>query len=282
MVRLHPKHVGLVLSGGAFVLVLVLCWLSRERIAAWYRHQTVKKLLVPGERDEALRRIIEWQRYRGEPRYRVTEVETIRHVLLCPQSRTEPIFAVFLGKKPDSEKATVGHFELIDYDGTILPVYMGANSSDSGVFQDINGDGVIDRVDSWRWTVGRSVGLSEPETDIDVLQVLPITREQQPLLRVAYNPSKSLESPKSRPDWSWEIVPTKDRDVFDVLLGPRSTPARGVDPQVTYRWDAKAATYVGPSGGVGDAFLRFTDETSEELERFAQAGGSGGGSRARS
>jgi len=50
-------------------------------------HPMVAKLMIAAKRDAAFARIIQWQKYRGEPAYRHAEVKPLKYVVVVPQER---------------------------------------------------------------------------------------------------------------------------------------------------------------------------------------------------
>ena len=70
-------------------------------------------------------------------------------------------------------------------------------------------------------------------------------------------------------EWSYDFADEGGDGILEIRFGPRAD--KGIKPQVTYRWDPKTRTYVGPKGSPGDHF-RVIDPTDiwDELERLKQ------------
>ena len=185
----------------------------------------VTKLLQLNERDVAFRRIVELQLYRGSGNYLVEEAKPIRHVVVCPQKSGTPLFAVFFeGNSNRGEKTQthqpIGGFGLIDGDGAFIRVYRGANlvEAKQDAFRDINGDGIIHFVHSLRFKFDRHVS----ESEASVLQVIPVTREQQPILRIAYRRT----GPQA---YMWRLLETSEDSKLE--LGPVPTSSEDFVPK---------------------------------------------------
>jgi hypothetical protein len=234
----------LVLAGGIFT--------QREGIAGWWRHWTVRKLLDPTQREAVYKRIVEWQRYRGTPRYTVDPLssgEPIHDVVLCTQRGGRPFYAVVV-KQPWSGAGH--HFELVDFDGTFVPVFLGWNVG-SCDFKDLNGDRVLDRLES------RSYRL-ESGKNVQALTLIPMTPDQKLALRVVYRIHLA--------SWAWTVVDTSG-ELPEIRLGPRDPASGEVTPRATYRWERSQSRYVGPGGGIDQNFFR-VDEDSAKSEEFAR------------
>jgi hypothetical protein len=222
----------------------------------------VAELLYLDRRDEALRQILERRVYRGPGKYtedpgRLKESgRRIRRVVVCPQEQGPPIFAVFLGPVRDlRDRAQGGHFILIDADGAIVRVYLGANFlGPEDKFEDITGDGVVEMVQEVRHGVGGRKAT--------VLHVVPIDRHQRAALRVAFRRS---ERPGA---WSWRLRGSPDGP-RRIEFGPE-LPGGEIAPEATYTWSAEDRTYGGPTGSPDGPFLRWEGEGREDLERFAR------------
>ena len=224
---------------------------------------TVARLAQADTRDDAFRRIISWQKYRGTPAYTEEDAETIRYHVVCPQVTGPPIFAVFPDTNYEHNLAPKGHIVLVDADGTLIPFWLGANSV-NGAFADINGDGIVECVDV------------VPSGDECVLYVLPITREQRPVLFVAFNRQSD-----TTPRWSWRLVASDTPGVASIQLGPVVPTTdevpydawpTNINPAVTYSWSRATREYEGPSGAPNQAFWRLpsTFDWGEELNDFTQ------------
>jgi hypothetical protein len=263
---------GAILIGLVVLAVLAAAlWAGRREIAAWYRYQTVRKLLDPAEREAVLREVLGWQRYDPAVRDRETMEELLKdeeldRVVTCPQPGERPIFAVFFKENGELNSQD---FELIAADGTILDMNVL-----KGEFKDVNGDGVIEVVQSW---IHEIEGTGR---DISMLCVSPVRREQTPLLMVAYNKLKKLSLTDQPGEWGWELRATAAPDAFDIVLGPKDkSTGKVAEPQAVYAWSRERKAYLGPGGGYDQPFLRIDSigrddpgRINEELGRFWKSG----------
>jgi hypothetical protein len=219
----------------------------------------VTKLLHLDGRDDAFRKVMGRQIYRGEGTYTEDTFQNapagiVRHVVACPQPKGPPMFAVFAGPRGPRHQA-VGHIILIDSDGVIVRVYSAANSLDeTDHFKDINGDGVVDMVHSWH-------KLDSQNRTGSVVHITPVTREQQPVLLVAYNREPVKE------EWGWRLTEEKGGR-YALELGPKKAGTEDITPKATYRWSDKEKRYEGPDGGPGEPFMRLKDDGLKSLEQF--------------
>lgn len=224
---------------------------------------TVALLTRTETRDEAFRKIITWQKYRGTPPYTEEDTEVLRYHIVCPQVTGPPIFAVFPDTNYEHSLAPKGHVVLVDADGTLIPYWNNANSI-SGEFADINADGIVECVDV------------VPSGDECVLYVIPITREQRPILFVAFNRESD-----TTPRWSWRLISSTTPGVASIQLGPivpstdeipNDVWPTNITPVVTYSWSRATREYEGPSGAPDQAFWRLppTFDWGEELNDFTQ------------
>jgi hypothetical protein len=216
----------------------------------------VAKLLDLDQRDEAFRKVIKRQVYRGEGTYTETDAKPVRHVIVCPQVKGPPLFAVFPKSRENQPiHRPDGHLVLVDSDGAIVRVYHAANSLSNGdTIQDINGDGVMDVVQSW----GIANDLKGPSCQ--VLHVIPVTREQRPALRVAYNHSAGAG------DWGWRL--REKGKVWLIELGPKQPRTDDIEVKAVFRWSEKEQGYEGPGGGADQAFMRLADDGDKSFRRF--------------
>jgi WG containing repeat/Ankyrin repeat len=211
---------------------------------------TVARLRDDTLRNEAFRTILSWQKYRSGS-YTERICKPLRHVEECPQKEGPSIFAVFPMTSYQQQAAPLGHIILIDADGALIPHYSNANSLDEhSAFKDINGDGIVDEVG----TINRS--------GAHVLHVLPVTREQKPVLNIALR-----EREFATTEWSWELAETGESGIFVIVLGPLDSVTGKITPKARYVWSKETGDYVGPPGGMDLPFLRLkTDDPSDSLE----------------
>ena len=243
----------------ALLLILVLAGgllTQRERIAAWWRHRTVKKLLDPAERERVYKEIVAWQRYRSVPRYTIDPPragERIHDVIVCPQRNGRPFYVVVFSDAgwPDTDGQR--HFELVDFDGTLVPVWSGDNTAVCD-FKDLNGDGVADRLSSI------VVVYEDLNKSVGELALIPMTPEQKPALRIVYR----MRAGDDR--WEWTVLETNG-GLPEISLGPWDPVTKELSPRAIYRWDPSRSEYAGPSGGIDQDSLR-VDDDDEKMAEF--------------
>ncbi len=266
-----------------FVLAAVLalsCATSLADEAADRR--VVLQLLDPERRQAAFVEIVSWQKYLDAERipYRVTADKEVVEVVVCPQTEGSPIYAVLTRS---------GHRKVITLvagDGTLIPVYRGANLL-KGELLDINGDGGLEVIDS----VGAVVSIGDAEVALEELYVLPITPEQEYVLAVAFQRRVPIPDPKGPGAhfvpwppgsiWSWELQEADPKGTYSIVLGPRDRESGAIDPRAVYSWSATEKRWIGPSGGADQPFLRVDgyysrdyreqDRSSRERREYASA-----------
>lgn len=202
---------------------------------------TVRGLFDPKTRDATFTRIAEADsREPGAPEGK-TEAKPVKDVVVCPEPDGPPMIAVFLKSSYDKANAPSrsGHFVLLNGEGKFLPVFQNANSLDArDVFEDINGDGVIDCVMTFNSMFEGGF--------LKRLTVLPMVREQVPSLTVLFKSS----------GFTWRLKKT-DGAPGEIEIG--RTKGKSFTPVVTYKWSKAAARWEGPDGGDGAAFARVHD-----------------------
>jgi hypothetical protein len=255
-------------AAGVLIVSLWTCW---DEIFAWYRYQTVRKLLEPGEREAALRKIHGWGIDQGQTRTFMgdPDLRTIDDVVICFQLRGRPLFTVIFDNEPPGD--SFRSFELIDSDGTFLDFHLDSFKGDLFKFKDINGDGIVEFVDAFGHELD-AIGARS----VTMLYVIPVLRTRYTALMVAFSREKSNPRPivGATEDWSWELRPTGMPGApFDIVLGPRTwRPGGRLEPKAVYTWSAERKEYVGPDGGYDQPFLRIREEEEgklkETLEHF--------------
>ena len=219
----------------------------------------VSKLTDSKQRDEAFRTILSWQKYRSKPSAPERIFRSLRHVVVCPQKKGPPVFAVFPSNIFEQRDAPKGHIILIDADGAIIPYYCNANSiDDHSEFKDINGDNVIEEVST--------ISFGTKKGSAKVLHVLPVTRDQRPALNIVFKEREAKNA-----EWSWRLVEQKEPGVFRIELGPMDTDTGRFSPKESFHWSKEKSDYVGPEGGGDLRFMRLHAADpfeSDEFDRF--------------
>ena len=218
-----------------FALVVSGSLQGGDRHGEW--NPDVLRLFVLEERDEAFQKLLAEARYPENPAYREKEVGKIKEVVLCPQPGGQPLVTVFARSEFDPEDVSPrsGHLIVLRNDGLILPFYHGANSLD-GYFRDLNGDGVMDYIDSWG--VGHGAGT------VTSLHLVPI-REGFASSLVVYWKEGFYDWRIHQPDL--DRIPTiqvgvKNKEQFRVVA--------------EYQWSGEEKRWLGPKGSPEAGFLR--------------------------
>jgi len=124
-----------------------------------------------------------------------------------------------------------------------------------GTISDINGDGVIERVDS------RLCGV-EGVRNVSVLTVSAVETKAEPLLTVVLNWDND--------EWIYRLTDQDGDGVSDIEAGPRTK--AGLTPKAIWKWDRTKHAYVGPQGEAGDHFRVINGATLwKELARLKAA-----------
>ncbi len=200
-------------------------------------------------------------------------------IVVCPQGPdTEPITIVlygFLSRKTEvsegdyaitdpaslfPEAATADHEEInrpaieaFTANGRRIEPFGGDNVLD-GELTDLNGDGLIERVEITRCHV-------EGFKNVEVLKIDEVQEQPTTLLAVLLNFGAD--------EWSYRTRDSDGDGIFDIDLGPQT--ADGILPKATYRWDADRQSYVGPDGAIEDHFVRLDpDPAWDRLRAIAK------------
>jgi hypothetical protein len=107
----------------------------------------------------------------------------------------------------------------------------------TGTLADINGDEIIERVDSMTYGV-------EGIHNATVLTVSAVKMKAQPLLTVILNWEAD--------EWTYRLTDRDGDGISDIEAGPRT--AAGLIPKAVWKWDRAKHLYVGPRGKAGDHF----------------------------
>lgn len=131
----------------------------------------------------------------------------------------------------------------------------GGNNVLTGTLADINGDEIIELVDSMRYGV-------EGVDNTTVLTVSAVKTKAEPLLTVVLNWEED--------EWTYRLTDQDGDGISDVEAGPRT--AAGMIPKAVWKWDRVKRAYVGQQGAAGDHF-RVTNGTNlwKEFRRLKAA-----------
>lgn len=220
-------------------------------------HGAVRRLLESEYRSSAFAEILSWPKNLFKTtHYRPLDLDVV-DVVVCPQGDEPPLYAVLTNPESSGKRIT-----LLDQDGTVLPLH----PDGKGIryhLGDVNGDGVVEMVGTQPiWLTVKNEDVS-----VEVLFVLPLTREGQPLLMVLMN--AKFEKRSSFPRWTWRFR-TATPGVQAIELGPRIPGEERIETQAVYDWSAEDGRYVGPPGDPVLPFLRVEGTESEKVRVFAR------------
>jgi hypothetical protein len=228
-------------------------------------HREVQQLLSRQTADAALLAILTRGDHRGPGTYtEPVKPSVVKHVVMCPQPKGPPIFAVFVRGIDKGEYCEAkGHLITVAADGAILRCWRGDDVVE-GTFEDVNDDGIVDRVDTIDCRVAGGL--------VRELYVLPITEQGLAALRVAVEFRAGDPVPGKETEVAWRVQRAGGGKPARIQIGPRDAETGGLT-KVTAEWSwlAKRSAWVGPGGGPGSAFVRLPPEGWEGLEEFAAA-----------
>ncbi|HKP03346.1 MAG TPA: hypothetical protein VJU77_08265 [Chthoniobacterales bacterium] len=122
-------------------------------------------------------------------------------------------------------------------DGRVLRPFGNDPILSSGTLADINGDGLIERVDSMIFGV-------EGGGTATVLTMSVVKAKAEPVLSVLLNWEND--------EWTYRLTDQDGDGVSDIEAGPRT--AEGLIPKAVWKWDKAKRAYIGPQGKAGDHF----------------------------
>jgi hypothetical protein len=212
-------------------------------------NKDVVRLFSPAERDEALQKLLKEARYPKDAAYKEDDAGKIKDVVLCPNPNGRPMVTVF-AETPHGRvdvPARSGHFIIIRNDGMIIPFYCGANSLD-GYYRDLNGDGVIDYLESWDF--------GYDEGNLTGLHLVPITEKFIPALVVYWKDG----------DFTWRLIESEPGRDYKVEIG--STKRGRFELVAEYKWSKDEKRWVGPEGSVDAGFVRVDGDPNEKAKKL--------------
>ncbi len=143
-------------------------------------------------------------------------------------------------------------------DGTMLwPFGKRGTLEPWGLVADINGDGLVERVDHETHPIGAKAG------GADVLAVRVVRESAECLLAILFNWGED--------EWDYRVT-DEDRDgIYDIRLGTRN--AEGITSRVTFRWDGVKRQFAA-TGDTGDGHYRILPVAgiAEEIARLKADG----------
>lgn len=139
-------------------------------------------------------------------------------------------------------------FAVFTADGKLIAPF-GGNNVLEGALADVNGDGILERVEVSRLHF-------DGVDNVAVLEVSSVKPEPEPLLAVLIN--------WGRDEWSFRLRDNPARNLPDIEIGPRT--ADGLKPKAVFQWDAQTRAFTGPRGQAGDHF-RQLEPTSGDYQK---------------
>jgi hypothetical protein len=214
-------------------------WYTRHQERNEQGTELVRFLQDTNHRDRALYDLLERNSYYHGSYYdgkqHPPETVKVNHVVVCPQKSGSPLYAVF--KAEGYEKyfgggpgKPLGHVILFDSNGKYLPWYINANSI-HGEFEDVNGDGIVENVESIHEE-------SDGGKTNDRLWVLPIVPGGRPILEVRYDPKR----------WSYRALKKGQGIPWEIWFIQKNKSTIASDSTVIYRWSKEKKAYEGPTG----------------------------------
>ncbi len=197
-------------------------------------------------------------------------------IVVCPQPEAQPpIYLVLYKFLPSDSSTRLGQYKIekadelfpnttpfrlrnspeapaidaFDSKGRRLNPFGGRNVLE-GALADINGDGLIERVE------GISYSIDGIES-VDVLEVSAIKPNAQPMFAVLLNWGAD--------EWDFRLSAHATEGVADIEIGPRTPDS--LNPKAVFKWDKEQHAYTGPASG---AHFRVLDSahTKSQLEHF--------------
>jgi hypothetical protein len=239
---------------------------EQDGFAKFSGKQLVEQLADDKNRPRAFYELLRRAEPGKHPDFKAFEVDHYNsRLLVCPQEKPRPpIYLVLYGflsqtetksgpnyylvRKPDElfpppnpDRAVAAEKEpaiaAFTAEGRLVKPF-GSNSVLNGdTLADINGDGIIERVDSMLYGVE---GVRNPT----VLTVSAVKTKAEPLLAVVLNWEDD--------EWTYRLTDQDGDGVSDIEVGPRT--AEGLTPKAVWKWDRAKRAYAGPQGKAGDHF----------------------------
>lgn len=151
-------------------------------------------------------------------------------------------------------------------DGRSFTPFDGDNMITDGYLLDVNGDGLVEMLDTC------NTGVSGGHDKVEVLTIQTAELKPRTLLTVVLNwHARDADTAENR--WSWDIRAGTNGTWQVVLFPSTGTPEK---PGAVYEWDAARKRFIGPDGGKGSHFARLQDDLlqwSDALEKMHSDGG---------
>ncbi len=257
----------------------------------------IRQLLDPATRMQALYELAGQQT--GEAFDEFAEEHANLQVTRCPQRGSTPPFYIvshdpewrssrfimhgdyevprpdelFQIRRPSSASGAQSPVRMLDQvlkgyheNGKSFDPFRGDDMIADGYLFDINGDGLVEKLDTF------NSGVASNNDKLEVLSIRTAESDPRSLLTVVLNwHASDADTPENR--WSWDIRQSAGTG-WQVVLFPSNVSAE--KPGAVYEWDAAQKRFTGPAGGKGSHFVRLSDGLQSwepALEKLRDQGG---------
>jgi hypothetical protein len=246
-------------------------------------HQDIKLTRCAQPGDEAPLYLLTYRaNFDAISRYRREEPK--RHELLYPETRRErEAIERLVGSREAKEAAEPGIFweppakplenrvlVFLNTEGRMVWPFKRNNFTDGGVLHDVNGDGVLERLELGNMRV-YDYSEGEPNINVQLLEVRTVTASPEPLLRLVLNWHHSELDLSLR--WNWDLRDINSDGIQEIVIGPPTE--NGIEVKAVFRWDAETGRYTGPAGGRDTHFVMLDLDADrwEQLKAIKASGG---------
>lgn len=200
----------------------------------------VARLLTP-ERQTAYERLREWW-FENQPDAPILFGSEIGHVEKYDVDG-DAIYVIFSGAMGRHD----GGVCLVDSTGKIIPIFQGNNHlTEDDRFMDVNGDGIPEIISVSTMGGKHENNPNRVVTDTTNIDIIPVNRTQQPLLRILFDKRKFNEPAK----WRWELDNSSNDNTVIRLFRISET-----NPVVQFEWNPEAEEFDCPTGSSNDGFI---------------------------
>lgn len=197
---------------------------------------------------------IECPQAKGPPLYLVTHMPfwSVSESFLSPDdyviSKPRELFGMrkgerIVGAADRLAEAVINGFKA---DGSKFTPFNGDNMMTNGYLLDINGDGIVEKIDTTRMSVE---GARDDVIEVLCIDTAELTSRQLFAVCMNWHP-RDADKPANR--WAWKLARNPETRIFEIVLYPEEGDER--KPVAVFRWDASTRSFAGPSGGHGSHF----------------------------
>lgn len=205
----------------------------------------------------ALNRLQNWWAT-NQPDARALSVDFVGHVERYMVDN-RAIYVIFDGRKGKQE----GGMCLVDSNGCLVPIFQGNNFlSGDDQFIDLNGDGIPEILAVKIMGGKRPNNPNRVVTDTTCIDIIPISRQQTPLLRILFDKRKFGEPPT----WHWSLKFLEDGRSAITLSNSTSDV-----PFVEFVWHPAIGAFHCPCGSISAGYIaRAGDIPLQLIEEFVR------------